>query len=58
MSFKFGIGLTRLCEDCPKGRNPRDRDDVLLKPTWTIDKELDKMGVVGLRLLTYDYKST
>jgi len=33
-------------------------DDVLLKPTWTIDKELDKMGVAGLRLLTYDYKST
>jgi hypothetical protein len=58
MSFKFGIGLTRLCEDYLGGRNPRDRDGVLLKPTWVVDKELDRMGVVGLGLLTYDCKST
>jgi hypothetical protein len=29
-----------------------------LKPTWVVDKEVDRMGVVGLGLLTYDYKST
>jgi hypothetical protein len=58
MSFKFGIGLTRLCEDCLGGRNPRDRDGVLLKPAWATDKELDRMGVAGVELLTYDYKST
>jgi len=58
MSFKFGIGLTRLCEDCPKGRDPRDKDDVLLKPTWTANKEFDKMGVARLGLLKYDCKST
>jgi hypothetical protein len=43
-----------LCEDCPRGRNPRGRDDVFLKPSWIANKELDKMGVVGLGLLTYD----
>jgi len=58
VSFKFGIGLTWLCEDCPKSCNPRDKDDVLLKPAWTTDKELAKMGVAELILLTYDYKST
>jgi hypothetical protein len=45
MSFKFGIVLTRLCEDCLGGHNLRDRDDVFLKPTWVIDKELDRMNV-------------
>jgi hypothetical protein len=29
-----------------------------LKPTWVVDKELDRMGVPRLGLLTYDYKST
>jgi hypothetical protein len=58
MSFKFGISLIGLCEDWPGGHNPRVRDDVLLKPAWVADKELDRMGVVGLGLLTYDYKST
>jgi len=58
MSFKFGIGRTRLCEDCLRGYNPRDKDGVLLKLAWVVDKELDRMGVAGLGLLTYDYKST
>jgi hypothetical protein len=58
MSFKFGISLIGLCEDYPGGCNPRDRDSVLLKPTWVVDEKLDRMGVVGLGLLTYDYKST
>jgi hypothetical protein len=58
MSFKFGIGRTRLCEDCVGGHNPRDKDGVLLKLTWVVDKELDRMGVTRLGLLTYDYKST
>jgi hypothetical protein len=58
MSFKFGIGVTSLCEDYPKYHNPRDRDGVFLKSTWVINKELDRMGVVGLGLLTYECKST
>jgi hypothetical protein len=58
MSFKFDISLIGLCEDYLGNRNPRDRDGVLLKPTWVVDKELDRMGVVGLGLVTYDYKST
>jgi hypothetical protein len=58
MSFKFGIGLIGLCEDYPKSHNLRNRDGALLKPTWVVDKELDRMGVARLGLLTYDYKST
>jgi len=58
MSFKFGIGRTRLCEDWCGGHNPRDKDDVLLKLAWVVNKELDRMGVTWLGLLTYDYKST
>ncbi len=58
MSFKFGIGLTWLCEDYLGGRNPRDKDCVLLKPAWAADKKLDRMGVARLGLLTYDCKST
>jgi hypothetical protein len=56
MSFKFRISLTRLCEDYLGGHNLRDRDGVL-KPTWVIDNELDRMGVTRFVLLTYDYKS-
>jgi len=55
VSFKFRIGLTGLCEDCPKGYNPRDKDDVFLKLAWITNKELVKMGVVEFILLTYDY---
>jgi hypothetical protein len=58
MSFKFRNGLIALCEDGLGGRNPRDRVSVLLKPAWSADKELDRMGIVGLGLLTYDYKPT
>jgi hypothetical protein len=58
MPFKFGIGWTRLCEDCLGGCNPRDKDGVLLKLTWVVDKELDRTNVARLGLLTYDYKST
>jgi hypothetical protein len=29
-----------------------------LKPAWVVDKEVDRMGVARLELLTYDYKST
>jgi len=45
MSFKYGIGQTRLCEDCRGGHNLRDKDNVLLKLAWVVDKEFDKMGV-------------
>jgi hypothetical protein len=58
MSFKFGIGLTGLCEDYLGGCNPRDKDYVLSKPAWVVDKELNRMGVTRLGLLTYDYKLT
>jgi len=58
MSFKFGIGVIGLCEDYPGNHNLKDKDNVFLKPTWDVDKELDRMGVVRLGLLTYDYKST
>jgi hypothetical protein len=58
MSFKFGSGLIALCEDDLGGYNPRDRVSVLLKPAWSIDKELDRMGVARIGLLTYDCKST
>jgi hypothetical protein len=34
-----------MCEDYLRGRNPKDREGVLLKLTWAIDKELDRMGV-------------
>ncbi len=54
MSFKFNIGLTRMCDDCLKGRNPRNRDSVLLKPARAVNKEFHKMGVARLGLLTYD----
>ncbi len=58
MSFKFGIGLIALCEDYPGSHNPKNRDDALLKLAWVVDKELDKIGVIGLGLLAYDCKST
>jgi hypothetical protein len=29
-----------------------------LKLAWVVNKELDRMGVTWLGLLTYDYKST
>jgi hypothetical protein len=29
-----------------------------LKLAWVVDEEVDKMGVVRLGLLTYDYKLT
>jgi hypothetical protein len=29
-----------------------------MKPTWVVDKEVHRMGVARLGLLTYDYKST
>jgi hypothetical protein len=58
MSFKFNIGLTRMRDDCLRGRNPRNRDNVLLKPTGAANKEFHKMGVARLGLLTYDWKST
>jgi hypothetical protein len=58
MSFKFGISLTKLCEDCLGGHNPRNRDGVLLELAWGTNKKLDRMGVVGLGLVTYDCKST
>jgi hypothetical protein len=54
MSFKFGIGLIGLCEDYLGGHNPRNRDGVLLKPTWAANKEFDRMGVARLGSLTYD----
>jgi hypothetical protein len=47
-----------MCGDYLGSYNPRDREGVLLKPTWVVDKELDRMGFVGLGLLIYDYKST
>jgi hypothetical protein len=55
MSFKFGISLIGLHEDYPGGCNSKDKDNVFLKPTWAVDKELDRMDVVGLGLLRYDY---
>jgi hypothetical protein len=58
MSFKFGISLIGLHEDCPRGCNPKNKDSVFLKPSWVANKELDRMDVVGLGLLTYDSKST
>jgi hypothetical protein len=45
MSFTFGIGWTRLCEDCLGGCNPRNKDGVLLKLAWVANKELDRTGV-------------
>ncbi len=53
LSFKFDIGLIRLCDNYPGSRNLRDKDGVLLKLTWVVDKQLDRMGVVGLGLLTW-----
>jgi len=29
-----------------------------MNPTWVVVKEVDRMGVARLGLLTYDYKST
>jgi hypothetical protein len=58
MSFKFGIGLIGLCEDYCGSRNPKNRDDALLKLAWAVDKEFDKIGVIGRGLLAYDCKST
>jgi hypothetical protein len=29
-----------------------------LKPAWAVDKEFNKIGVIGLGLLAYDCKST
>jgi len=58
MSFKFGIGLIGLCEDYLGSRNPKIRDNALLKPTWVANKKLDRIGVIGLELLAYDCKST
>jgi hypothetical protein len=54
MSIKFGIGLAGLCDNCPRGRNLKNREGVFLKLAWATDKELDRMGVAGLGLLTYD----
>jgi hypothetical protein len=54
MSFKFGISLIGLHEEYPRGCNPKDKNNFLLKPAWAIDKEFDKMDVVRLGLLTYD----
>jgi len=58
VSFKFGIGVIGLSEDYPRDHKLKDKDGVFLKLAWAVDKELDRMGVVGLGLLTYDYKST
>jgi len=46
--IQIWIGLITLCEDHLRGHNPRDKDNVLLKPAWAANKELDRMGVVGL----------
>jgi hypothetical protein len=58
MSFKFGIGLIGLCENYYGSHNPKNKDDALLKPAWVVDKEFNKIGVIGLGLLAYDCKST
>jgi hypothetical protein len=52
MSFTFNISLVGLCDNYPKGRNLRNKDGVFLKLTSIANKELDKMGVVRLGLLT------
>ncbi len=53
MSFTLDISLAGLCDDYPRNHNVWDKDGVFFKLTWVANKELDRMGVVGLGLLTW-----